>query len=81
MLRDVRRRDNLLQVTLCRLSYVYIFRNMCICMYVYVWETTIDEKGSHGFERDQVGVYGKVWREQRQGEVIWLYYDLKMSKK
>lgn len=29
--------------------------------------TTINVKRSHGLEQQQRGVYGKVWREKREG--------------
>ena len=39
---------------------------MSVRVHVCVCVTTINEKGRQGFEREQ-GVYGRIWREKREG--------------
>lgn len=34
---------------------------------------TIDENGGHQIEKDKGGVYGKILREKRTGEIMQLY--------
>lgn len=35
-------------------------------LYTYMHVKTINDKGGHELERDQGGVYRKVWREKRK---------------
>lgn len=42
---------------------------MYVGMYVYIYlymSITINLKKVHGFERTQEGVYGKIWKEERE---------------
>lgn len=50
----------------------FVFRNMHACTYIYMHATTITEKRSHEFEREQECVYGKAWREEREEEMMQL---------
>ena len=38
-------------------------------------------KRCHEFEREQIGAYGRAYREEREGEMVELYYNLKIQKK
>lgn len=35
--------------------------------YAYIHVTTINEDRDHEFEREQRGLYGRLWREGREG--------------
>jgi hypothetical protein len=37
---------------------------VCVCVCVCV--ATIKEKRGHEFERKQEGIYGRIWREERE---------------
>lgn len=43
-----------------------IFGNIYVYTNKYIHAKTIYEQRGHGFERDQEGVYGRVWREVRE---------------
>lgn len=48
---------------------------MCIiCIYIpiyaYMFVTTINEKRGHEFKRKQGKVYGRIWKEERKGEMM-----------
>lgn len=45
---------------------------MNIYVYTYMHTITSTEKRGHEFEEEWIWVYGKVWREQRKGDVIIL---------
>lgn len=43
-----------------------VFRNIYTFMHIYV--TKINEKGGHKLKRKHGGIYGKLWREEREGD-------------
>lgn len=48
-------------------AFLYIKEYMCIYIYAL---PTINEKRSHELEREHSWVYGRVWREEREGEDV-----------
>lgn len=63
-----------IQVTLYGLNrlclVIHMYEHICIC--IYMQKSTISEKRSHGFEREQGGAYGKVWKvwREKRGEML-----------
>lgn len=55
---------NILQVT------QIIFRNTYVYTYTYIYLTITNEARGHEFKRKQGEAYERVWREQREGEVM-----------
>lgn len=43
-----------------------IFRNAYVCTNTYMHVIITDEQGGHGFEGEQEGAYGTVWKEERE---------------
>lgn len=44
-----------------------VFKNICLC--IHIPQTTINEKRGHEFAREQGEVYGRIWREEREGRM------------
>lgn len=49
-----------------------------MCMQTYTCNN--NEKGGHKFEEQQGGIYGRVWTEEREEEIMELYYDFKNER-
>jgi len=42
----------------------------CVCVCVCVCITILNERSGHEFEREQGGIYGRGWREEREEEMM-----------
>lgn len=52
-----------------------------IWIYMHIYGITINEKRSHELERAQEGIYGRAWREQREGRnVLIILFAQKENK-
>lgn len=60
--------------TLHRLSRLYDYEGIC------KYECKTIKNGDHKFGVEYIELYRKVWREERQGEMMWLYYHIKSKK-
>ena len=53
------------------IQVIYRLIRLHLGIYIYIYETTVHDKGGHAFEREQGRIYGRVWREQK--EIIFVY--------
>lgn len=49
-----------------------VFRIMYVYTYTHMHTITISEKGGCEFEREQGEVYGRTWREEMEGENVFI---------
>ena len=42
--------------------------------------TKVNENKSPEFERDPTGVCGRIWREEREGEIMYLYCNIETKR-
>lgn len=45
----------------------FVYMMLLVYILIYIQVTTINEKGGHGFEKEQREVYRQVWREKGEG--------------
>lgn len=59
-----------------------VFRNICthICIKIVTCEKNFNENTGHEYVREQWGVHGRIWREEREEGMKKLYYNLKRKK-
>lgn len=60
--------------------YQVLFIDLNMCMYVYVWETTISENEVMNLKEEQGADFGGFLYRKRREEIMWLYYNLKKEK-
>jgi hypothetical protein len=60
-------------------SHTHTHRTYIYITYTYIHVITINNRKSHEFERGQEGVYGRVRGREKKGEMLSLYYNLKIE--
>lgn len=46
----------------------------------YFHTTTVNEQRSHRFEGKQGGIHERIWKEERKGNMMLIYYSLKSKR-